>query len=59
MLDFQTAALQEATAKLQVAQEELDEVNAYKAKLREQYEEQVAQKQELQDDASRTRKKMD
>ena len=59
MLDFQTAALQEAQAKLAAAQEELDEVNAFKAKLRAQYDEKISYKQQLQDDATKTRKKMD
>lgn len=59
LLDVKTAELAEAQENLRKAQEELDEVNAVKAKLRAQYDEKVSYKQELTDDATKTRKKMD
>ena len=56
---MKTVELAEAQENLRVAQVELDEVNATKQKLREQYDEKVAYKQELTDDANKTKKKMD
>ena len=59
MLEVKTVELEEAQAALKSAQEELDEVNAVKAKLKAQYDEKTAYKQELTDDSNRTKKKMD
>ena len=59
MLEVKTVALQEAQSKLAEAKGQLDEVNAVKAELRARYDGEVAKKQELADQAAKTRKKMD
>lgn len=59
MLQVKTQDLAEAQAKLAEAKGQLDEVNAIKAELRARYDKEVANKQELQDKATRTKKKMD
>ena len=59
MLEVKTVELEDAQAALKSAQEELDEVNRIKAKLKATYDEKTAYKQELTDDSNKTKKKMD
>jgi len=59
MLEVKTVALQEAQSKLAEAKSQLDEVNAVKAELRARYDGEIAKKQELADQAAKTKKKMD
>lgn len=59
LLELKTASLQEAEDKLEAAQGELDACNALKEKLRKKFDDQMGEKNALQDKAQRTRKKMD
>ena len=59
LLEVKTASLQEAEEKLEAAQRELDACNALKEKLRKKFDDQMAEKNALQEKAQRTRKKMD
>jgi len=59
LLEKRTVQLQEAEAKLEAASNELAEVNAYKAMLRKKFDTQMASKNALQEQAQKTKRKMD
>ena len=59
MLEQRTVQLQEAEGKLAAASAELDEVNALKASLRKKFDSQMASKNALQEQAQKTKRKMD
>ena len=59
LLQQRTAQLEEAEAKLAAAQEELNIVNALKASLNKKFQAQMAAKNELQEKAQKTKRKMD
>lgn len=59
MLEQRTIQLGEAEAKLSAASAELEEVNALKASLRKKFDAQMASKNALQEQAQKTKRKMD
>ena len=59
LLEVKTASLSEAEANLAAAQAELDACNAEKARLKQKFDNSMAEKNELQEKAAKTRKKMD
>jgi len=59
LLEKRTVQLQEAEAKLEAASNELAEVNALKAALRKKFDTQMASKNALQEQAQKTKRKMD
>lgn len=59
LLEMKTASLQEAEEKLAAAEAELAECNALKERLKKKFDDQMAEKNALQEKAQRTRKKMD
>jgi len=59
LLEIKMGELKEAQDALQVANDELNEVTALQARLRAKFEGAMATKTELQENAAKTRKKMD
>jgi dynein heavy chain, axonemal len=59
LLDIKTASLQEAESNLAAAEAELKETQDLKASLQRKFDDQMAEKNALQEKAAKTRKKMD
>jgi len=59
LLEIKTAALNEAEANLAAAEAELKETQDLKAMLQKKFDDQMAEKNALQERAAKTRKKMD
>jgi len=59
LLEVKEASQKVALQKLAAAEAELEECNALKARLKKKYDDQMAEKQELQDKAAKTKRKMD
>jgi len=59
LLEIKTAALNEAEANLAAAEAELKETQDLKAMLQKKFDDQMAEKNALQEKAAKTRKKMD
>ena len=59
LLEIKEASQRVALKKLAEAEAELDECNQLKARLKKKYDDQMAEKQALQDRAAKTRRKMD
>ena len=59
LLEIKEASQRVALKKLAEAEAELDECNQLKARLKKKYDDQMNEKQKLQDRAAKTRRKMD
>ena len=59
LLEIKTASLNEAEANLAAAEAELKETQDLKAMLQRKFDDQMAEKNALQERAAKTRKKMD
>jgi dynein heavy chain len=59
LLEIKNASLQEAMANLSAAEAELKETQELKATLKKKFDDQMAEKNALQEKAAKTRKKMD
>ena len=59
MLEIKMVELKEAEDNLAAAEAELAEVTALKERLRKKFDDQMAEKNALQERAAKTRKKMD
>ena len=59
LLEIKTQSLKLAEANLAAAQKELDDCNALKENLRKKFDQQMAEKNELQEKALKTKRRMD